>query len=156
YLQAGDFIADRAVVVTKEEEYQLIDAEGENYLLEGYDQVWPTADNLWLVEKENKYGAINAEGAVQIPLLFDELQTPSEGFAVYRIENAWGYLRIADNTQLVPPAYPLVWPFHNGLARVATRRGITMVDTTGKEIFIPRYTDMRDLENGLIPVQVYR
>ncbi len=54
------------------------------------------------------------------------------------------------------PIYPLVWPFVNGRARVIVDRMMVYIDTSGRILYPGRFLDMRDYEEGLAPVQVYR
>lgn len=156
YLQAGDFAYDRAVVMTEDEKWQLIDATGKNYLRETYAQLWYANENRWIVEKEGRYGAIDAEGNTVIPLIFAEIQAATEGFMAYQQEQLWGFLLASDGTPLTPPAYGLVWPFKNGFARVATKRGLSLIDTLGQLRLPPLYLDLRDGSNGLFPVQAIK
>lgn len=156
YLQASSFAENRAVVLNEAEEFELINPEGQNFTREGYRQLWYGGTGYWLVaDGDDHYGAIDSSGQIILPLMFDELQAPSEGFAVYAMDQGWGYIRLADGTQLTPPVFGLAWPFKHGSARVATQRGMTIIDTTGRIRFQPRYLDLRDGSYDLIPVQVY-
>lgn len=156
FLQASNFIQDRAVVTTEDEKLALIDATGKNHLREVYTQLWYANEGRWLVEQNGKYGAIDADGAIIIPLIFDEIQPASEGFMVYQQGPGWGFLSAEDGTPLTPPVYGLAWPFKNGFARVATNRGLSLIDTTGQLRLPPLYLDLRDGSQGLFPVQTIK
>lgn len=156
YFQASDFNENRAVVTTRSEQLEFIDTTGNNYLREAYTQVWYAKEGRWIVEKDGKYGAIDSSGSIIIPLVFQELQTASEGFMVYAQEQRWGFLAATDGELLTPPAYGLVWPFKNNFARVATKRGLSIIDTLGQLRLPPLYLDLRDGSRGLFPVQVIR
>lgn len=156
YVEAGQFQEERAVVRDEDDQLLLVDEEGTNFLREDYRQLFYGGEGRWVVEKEERFGAVDAEGAIIIPLQFGELQPASDGFMVYRTgPEQWGYLYAEDGSMLTPPAYGLAWPFHNGLARVVTGRGFSLIDTTGNITFPPQYLDIRDGAEGLVPVQVY-
>ena len=156
FLQASNFSEGRAVVTTQAEKLELIDATGKNYLREEYTQLWYANESRWLVEKNGKYGTIDADGSIVIPLVFDEIQPASEGLMVYQQGPGWGFLSAMDGTPITPPAYGLAWPFKNGFARVATNRGLSLIDTTGQLRLPPLYLDLRDGSQGLFPVQTIK
>ncbi|MEM9835257.1 MAG: WG repeat-containing protein [Bacteroidota bacterium] len=154
FLQAGLFNEGRAVVLQANEQLALIDSSGQNYLREPYQQVWYAKSGRWIVEEKGLYGAVDASGEIKIPLVFSELQSSSEGFMVYQQNELWGYLNAQTGAPLTPPAYGLAWPFNEGFARVATRQGISLIDTSGQLRFPPNYLDVKDGRKGLFPVQV--
>ena len=89
-------------------------------------------------------------------IIFEEIQPFSEGFAAYRQRELWGYLR-PDGSIMSPSKFYLAWPFRDGLARVATRTGLTFIDSSGFQLFAPRpeYFELRDFSEGLAPAELY-
>jgi hypothetical protein len=152
---AADFALGLAPVADAREKWGLIDTAGQWRLAPVYDQLWYGGDSLWVVEKEGRYGAVDAAGQERIPLSFQQLQSFAEGYAAYQQDELWGYVH--KSGQLLTSAeFGLAWHFESGMARVATRRGLTFIDTLGQIRFQPRYLDLRELKEGLIQVQVYR
>ncbi len=157
FLEAASFQEGSAVVRHPDGQAALIDPNGRALVAAGqYSQLWYAQEGRWIVEKGGKYGAVAADGSLVIPLLYDELQTASEGFMAYRQGEKWGHLASKDGAILTPAAYVLVWPFRNGLARVAGNNGYTLLDSSGRQVFRnTQFIDMRDGSYGLLPVQLY-
>lgn len=84
------------------------------------------------------------------------MQPFSEGLAPYQERELWGYLR-PDGRPITLNEYYLAWPFKDGLARVATRYGLTFIDTLGRQLFPPQaqFFELRDFSEGLAPAEIY-
>ncbi|MGB3545440.1 MAG: WG repeat-containing protein, partial [Saprospiraceae bacterium] len=153
--QAADFSDGRAPVQVGEQ-WKLIDRRGKIVSRLAYDQLVPAGlPGKFVAETAGKYGLIDQDERVIVPLRLDELHPFTDGLAAYRVDDGWGFLR-PDGSLLTDPVYPLVWPFVNGRARVIDDRVMVYIDTTGRMLYPGRYLDMRDYQEDLAPVQVYR
>ena len=69
-------------------------------------------------------------------------------------EDTWGYLDINGNIT-TKAQYPLLWDYHNGLARFISNTGFGFIDNKGNIAVAPRFYELRDMNNGLARAQLF-
>jgi hypothetical protein len=123
YESGTDFQEGRAVVKVKDNQYELIDVNGNAVATYNYGFVGTFSDGLLSFQPigNDKYGYINSQGNIVIDPQFAWAIPFKEGRAV---------VNVADNYQ----------------------NEIGLIDKTGKFIFEPIYNDINILEEGLVAV----
>ncbi len=151
--EAADDFYLRGAPVREGEKWALIDSAGQQITQFGYDQIIPGGDSLWIAERNGRYGALNMAGEEVIPFEFIQLYAFEEQRAPYSEDYSWGYIQ-PDGTIAIPAQYGLVYPFRNGLARVATAdQGTGFINLSGRMVIRPRQGEVRDFSEGLAAVQ---
>ncbi len=109
----------------------------------------------WLYVDEGQYGFIDHLMTPVIPAQYDMSYTFEEGRAAVALADEWGYIDI-EGTLIKEPFSPLVWNFHHGYARVVVSGGISFVDSNFDYIMDRKFYEVRDFNDGLARVQVYK
>ncbi|MEL6659568.1 MAG: WG repeat-containing protein [Bacteroidota bacterium] len=154
YRQATDFVSGVAAVA-EESTWGLINEAGEWVLEPLYDQLFPAGEERWIAALGRQYYLLDKAGTRISNRPYQEIQPFCEGYAAYQQDELWGYLR-PDGSSMAVPQYYLAWPFKNGLARVATRYGLTFINTSGRPLFQARraFFELRDFSEGLAPAEI--
>ena len=155
FRQASDFQRGVAAAAT-EDRWGLIDTDGQWIMEPQYDQLFYAGEDRWIAANGQSYLLLTSLGEPVTTRSYTEIQPFSEGFAPYQERELWGYLR-PDGSTMTASEYYLAWPYKNGLARVATRYGLTFIDSLGRQLFNPRanFFELRDFSEGLAPVEIY-
>ncbi len=154
FVQAADFNNDLAPVFNGQT-WGLINRKGDWIIEPNYNQLFWAANNRWIAEINDLYQLIDENATVLVDKL-DEIHPFVENLAPYRKGDLWGYLKM-DGQPNTPPLFYLAWPYHDGLARVATEYGLTYIDLEGFFVIPPNpnHLELHEFNEGLAPVQVY-
>lgn len=87
---------------------------------------------------------------------YDSYFRPSDGMTAVMKGDMWSF--IDENGQLISPfAYPLVWDYQEDLGRyIEPRKGIGFMDKKGNIAIEPYFIEVKDFNEGLARVQMYR
>jgi hypothetical protein len=116
-------------------------------------------DDLFLIlNAEKKWGAVSIDGKTVVPAVYDDLMYDGDRLVARQGESA-GYL---DKTgkQIgefrFARLYPRIWATKLAHASVATGRGQLngLIDTDGKFVIPPRYSEVRRPSDGLARVEL--
>lgn len=142
--------------IAKSDGYVLIDDNGSKQGSLDFETVRPLGEGFWKFKKGDDWGIADHEGKALTEAKFKLLNRYHEGRLVFGLDDQhWGYLNELGQ-ELVPAEYPLNWDFHNGLARIITRRGIGFIDKAGEIVIKPQFMEVKDFNEGLARVQVFR
>lgn len=154
FIQAADFNNNLAPVFDGQS-WGLINRKGDWIIPPSYNQLFWAASNRWIAENNDQYQLIDEKATILVDSL-DEIHPFKENLAPYRKADLWGYLKM-DGQPSTPPLFYLAWPYHDGLARVATEYGITYIDSVGFFVIPPNpnHLELHEFNESLAPVQVY-
>ncbi len=142
--------------IAKGDSYELINEKGRKLSLLDFEVVRPLGEGFWKYKANGVWGIADKSGEKLTDAKFKLLNRYSEGRLVFGLDDEhWGYLN-EQGEELVPAEFPLNWDFHNGLARIITRRGIGFINKEGEIVIKPQFMEVKDFNEGLARVQVFR
>lgn len=165
YRQASGFANDRAVVLTEEKQYQIIDKSGALVKALDYAYVGDLAEGMLVYKDKDsiKYGYLDANGNIAIPAAFYTASAFQDGLAVVRTGE--DYFRNCDgvvNTKgefVIQPEYAELYYLGKGLFAAADtfipsvyHAKKAVVDKTGKRLTDFKYYEVNMQKDGLICV----
>ena len=144
------------VIAVKDKRYFLLDADGGEIALTGYDEVYCPNDTATLarVRIGKKYGYINNKGDVVIPVEYDYTHSFSEGLASVVKDGKYGFVDMSGNV-VIPFIYDGVrGSFSAGLCSVSLNGKTGFINAMGETVIPFEYDDAFKFLEGLSPVEV--
>jgi len=131
----GNFSEGFAVVLTFEynEEGKKVNEGKFNYL---------GIDGKLITDKGN---TINSKGENLDG--FEDIRTFSEGMGVVQIDSLWGAVN-SNGELVITPKYPILWEFHDGLARFFDGKFYGFINANGEKIFGQMFREASDFSDG--------
>jgi hypothetical protein len=140
--------------------YGLLDKKG-NFIINHYDYIRKTDNDLYVVEKDKKYGAVDKIGSFVIPLIYDYMDTnlSDDKLIVSKLGGKYGILDYCGKI-IIPFMYENLRNFSDGLAcfEIIRDDGTQKVGYINKknEIIIPPiYHEGYDFNDGNAEVRIY-
>ncbi len=140
-----------------------ITEKGTNYILDmkgikkeiPYSTIRNLSHGRVAFSNKGKHGVLNQKGQIIAPEIYDGLYKYAGNRLGYQKGELWGYMDL-EGKEIIPPLFPLVWDFNDGMARAITSTGIGFIDTTGRQVIPPKFGEVRDFYDALARVQVFR
>ncbi|HEY8401743.1 MAG TPA: WG repeat-containing protein [Cytophagaceae bacterium] len=112
-----------------------------------------------IINKEGKHGIVDMEGKQVLPCIYDDIFGPSEEllFVVksknkYGIVNRWNKPLLRFNDYI--NKFDVIYPIHDGYAKVMMKGKYGFINTEGKVLIAPLYTEAGDFHEGLCAVKI--
>lgn len=149
-----EFIYDEATafhmgtaIVKKDDNYYLIDDEGNMLTNEGYIWLYKSEENNQVFYKKNgKVGLLSESGEIITDPLFDHIIPFSEGVAWYYQNDLYGLIDSSGDI-IIEPTYKQVRPFRNGYSVVMIDQLLGLIDKEGQVILNFEYYQMYDVND---------
>lgn len=100
------------------------------------------------VQQGGKRCLIDMHNEKVLPCQYTEIGPTTGALVPVRKRGKWGYAR-RDGTLLFDNRYDQAWEMVAGYARVRAGNLIGLIDSTGKEVIVPRYRGLQETGHGL-------
>ncbi len=101
------------------------------------------------VQLNGKRGAIDTVGRILLPAVYADIGPHGHGLIPVRKRTKWAYVDRA-NRPVTKEAYDQAWPLVQGVGRVVAGEMWGLIDSTGREVIPPRFTELAEPRHGLL------
>ena len=109
-------------------------------------------NGLAVVARGDKRCLINTRNEVVLPCTYPSLGPATGRLVPFLKKGKWGFAE-HDGTVVVTNKYDAAWGMNNGVARVRNAALMGLVDSTGKEILAPRFSEITETTFGTFVVK---
>ncbi len=151
----ADKFSTGVAYVTKDYSGKLIGTDGSIIYENVFSNIY---DGIAMIEENGKWGFVDNEGNIVIECVWDDVEFPSEGLVGVCKDGKWGFADYS-GTLVIDTTWDYIWPFSNGMAKVANARangyGIDkygFINKLGENTIPVTLIDAQDFSDDLAPV----